>query len=492
MLTFGMPATLLAYFFVLLLISRHTSRRGGTGNDAFFNAKRSSPWWLVAFGMIGASISGVTFISVPGWAGATGMTYLQMCLGFIPGYAIVAFLLLPLYYRLKLTSIYSWLGMRFDRTTHHTGSTFFIVSKILGAAARLYIICVVLEMFVVTPLLHLEGVAAFALTAGTVLALIWLYTRRSGIMTIVRTDALQTLCLLLAAVGILFAAMEQLRLDFPGLMNLVKESEMGRVWEWDASSRQAFWRQFISGAFIVVVMTGLDQDMMQKNLTCRTLKDAQKNMMGYGLCFLPVNALFLILGIVLYTLCAQQGIAASGDRLLPTLVQSGCLGEWVVIPFTIGIVAAAFSSADSALTALTTTICIDLLHTDQVPDAEAERKRRRIHLALIPVFMVCLIALRLAGGDNILNTIYVMASYTYGPLLGLFAFGLFTRRKCGGRKVWLVCLAAPAICGALDFLAPRLWNYTFGYELLLLNGTLTFAGLWLPGCSGVDLPKKKS
>lgn len=480
-----MLATLLAYFFILLVISRHSSTQGAQGNNAFFRAGRQSPWWMVAFGMIGASISGVTFISVPGWAANTGMTYLQMCLGFIVGYVVVAIVLLPLYYRLKLTSIYAYLGTRFGKRTHRTGALFFVLSKLTGAAARLYLVCVVLAQFVTTPLLG-DGIVPFALTACAVLLLIWLYTHQSGIQTVVRTDALQTACLLLAAVGIVVAAMHTMQLNWQGAITTIAESPMCRMWEWDATSKQAFWRQFLSGVFIVVVMTGLDQDMMQKNLTCRNLREAQKDMCCYGLAFLPVNALFLGMGILLYSLCAQQGITppATGDELLPWLVSSGTLGQWVIIPFTIGIVAAAFSSADSAMTALTTTICVDLLGISEENEQQthAETLRRLVHIAVAVAFALCILIFKVVGNDNILNAIYVMASYTYGPLLGLYAFGLFTKQHIDDRFTPYICLAAPLICGLLDHYAPLWWGYSFGYELLMLNGLLTFGALWVNKC----------
>ncbi len=477
-----MLATLAAYFLLLLFISHRASRRGARGNDAFFRAGRQSPWWMVAFGMIGASISGVTFISVPGWAYTTGLTYLQMCMGFIVGYAAVAFLLLPLYYRLRLTSIYSWLGTRFGNVSHRTGALFFVVSKLLGSAARLYLVCLVLTQFVTAPYLGSDTLS-FILTTLIVLLLIWLYTRRSGIQTVVRTDALQTACLLLAAMGILVVVAGKMGLNASGVWQTITDSPMCHLWEWDATSKQAFWRQFLSGVFIVIVMTGLDQDMMQKNLTCRTLREAQKDMCVYGLAFLPVNALFLGLGILLYTFCQQQGIAlpATGDELLPSLVSSGVLGAWVIVPFTIGIVAAAFSSADSAMTALTTACCVDLLQMDEQNDntQRSVRTRRTVHILVALSFALCIVAFRLTDNSNTLNAIYVMASYTYGPLLGLYAFGLFTPYGIRDRRVPFVSLAAPIICALLDYYAPRLWDYTFGYELLLLNGALTFLGLWL-------------
>lgn len=468
-----MLATLAAYFLLLLFISRRSGR--ATDNDTFFRAGRRSPWWMVAFGMIGASISGVSFISVPGWAAKTGMTYLQMCAGFFFGYLAVAFILLPLYYRLRLTSIYSYLGTRYGASAHRTGALFFLLSKLTGAAARLYLVCLVLQEFVFGP----AGIP-YPLGAAAILLLIWLYTRRGGIRTIVRTDALQTLCLLLALGGMLWITVGRLGLDFAGIVHTVEESGMGRVFEWDASSPQTFWRQFLSGIFIVVVMTGLDQDMMQKNLTCRSLREAQKDMCCYGACFLPVNFLFLLLGVLLYALAAGQGLAdAAGDRLLPALVSCGALGTLVVVPFTIGIVAAAFSSADSAVTALTTSCCIDLLGMERRGWAKekAERTRRLVHIGMVVAFLACILLFRALNDTNVINAIYVMASYTYGPLLGLYAFGLFCRRPVRDRLVPWICLLSPVACGLLDYFAPRLWGYTFGYELLMLNGLLSALGL---------------
>lgn len=477
-----MLATLVAYFFLLLYISKQSSKNGAKGNNAFFRAGRQSPWWMVAFGMIGASISGVTFISVPGWAVTTGMTYLQMCLGFIVGYVVVATVLLPLYYKLHLTSIYAYLKDRFGKRSHRTGALFFVLSKLTGAAARLYLVCVVLCQFVVTPL-WCDGVFPFVCTTLAVLLLIWLYTHQTGIQTVVRTDALQTLCLLLAAGGIAVIAANKMNLTFSQTLQTIKESPMCYMWQWDASSKQAFWRQFLSGVFIVIVMTGLDQDMMQKNLTCRSLREAQKDMCSYGLAFLPVNALFLALGILLYTLCQQQGFVPpeKGDELLPTLVSSGVLGTWVIIPFTIGIVAAAFSSADSAMTALTTTICVDLLGINERDEQNKRslRTRRLVHILVALSFALCITAFKIIGNDNVLNAIYIMASYTYGPLLGLYAFGLITRRRTNDKCVPYICIASPIVCGILEHFAPIWWGYTFGYELLMLNGMLTFVLLWI-------------
>lgn len=470
-----MLATLLVYFAALLLFA--VCNRHKADNSTFFRAGNNSPWWMVGLGMIGASISGVSFISVPGWVAETGMTYLQMCLGFFFGYLIVAFVLLPLYYRLRLTSIYSWLGLRYGPSAHRTGAIFFLLSKLTGAAARLYLVCLVLQEFVFGPV----GIP-FEISAAVHLLLIWLYTNMGGVHTIVRTDVLQTVCLLLALGWIIYIALNHLGIGTADALQLFSASDMSQVFEWNAAEPQAFWRQFLSGVFIVIAMTGLDQDMMQKNLTCRTLRDAQKEMCSYGACFLPVNALFLFLGFLLYTICQAEGIAINGgDNLLPSLVASGALGTLVVVPFSIGIVAAAFSSADSALTALTTSCCIDLLRIESKGwgKEKAVRIRRLIHIIIIGSCLLFFLLFRHLNDSNILNTIYVMASYTYGPLLGLFAFGMFCKRAVRSRAIPFIALTAPLICGWLDVYAPRLWGYTFGYELLLFNGLLTFLGLLL-------------
>ena len=481
---FYMLLTLAVYFFLLLFIARQSARR--SDNHTFFLAGRRSPWWMVAFGMIGASMSGVSFISVPGWVGTTGMTYLQMCAGFCLGYFAVAFVLLPLYYRLQLTSIYAYLGMRYGTSTHRTGALFFLLSKLIGAAARLYLVCLVLQEFVAGPM----GIP-YPATAALTLLLIWGYTQRSGTAALVRTDALQTACLLLAMVALVAIASSQLGYDFTMVWTTVKNSEMSQVFCWDPSSKQTFWRQFLSGIFIVIVMTGLDQDMMQKNLSCRSLKEAQKDMCTYGLCFLPVNFVLLALGILLHAVYAKNGIAlpTMSDELLPHLISSGALGTLVVLPFTIGIVAAAFSSADSALTALTTSCCIDLLDLEQRKCSESQAKliRKRVHVVMALALFVCIYAIYKIGSQNVIDTIYVLAGYTYGPLLGLYAFGLLTHRQVFDSKVPFVAITAPVMCGLLDYYAPRLWGYHFGYELLMLNGMLTFAGLWFVSRKGTVL-----
>ncbi len=479
-----MVGSLTAYFLILYTMRRCTWLKA-TDNEAFFRGGRQSPWYMVGFGMIGASISGVSFVSVPGWVGSTGMTYLQMCAGFFVGYLVVAFVLLPLFYRFRLTSIYSWLGRRFGRRTHLTGAVFFLLSKLTGAAARLYLACLVLQQFLLPCLVQRQEwrTLSFLAIVALFLWLIYLYTRRGGIFTLVRTDFFQTFCLLMAMGLTLLAAATQLGLSFSEVVQTVTNSPMCRILDWNTDSPQYFWRQFLSGIFIVVVMTGLDQDMMQKNLTCRTLREAQKNMCAYGMCFLPVNLLLLALGILLHAVCSAEGIAVpeSGDALLPMLVQSGALGALVVVPFSIGIVAAAFTSADSALTSLTTCFCIDILRIEQ-RDLSVRAQtmwRRWVHRFICCAACGCICLFGLLNDTNVINAIYVMAAYSYGPLLGLYAFGLLSRRSVRDALVPPVCLAAPLICAALDYGAPLWWGYTFGYELLMLNGLLTFLGLWV-------------
>ena len=467
---------IVAYFSFLFWFSSRGKKRGD--NDTFFRANRNASWPMVAIGMIGASISGVSLISVPGWVQTTQMTYLQMCLGFVVGYAVCAFVLLPLYYKWQLTSIYEYLHIRFGAKTHRSGTSFFLLSKYLGASARLYISCLVIHEFLLAPF-HLP----FALTAGGVLLLIWGYTKRGGIATLVQTDVVQTFCMIISLALLFIISAQHLDLSFLGVVEHLRDSEMSRIFEWDGSSRQGFWRQFLSGIFIVVVMTGLDQDMMQKNLTCRNLRSAQKNMCTYGLCFLPINFLLLALGILFCAIYANHGISipTDGDALLPYAISSGWLGTLVIIPFGLAMISAAFSSADSALTALTTSTCVDILRLEQkdISTHRAQHIRHRIHLGWTIALFLGILFIRSIGQGNIIDTIYVLASYSYGPLLGLYAFGLFTRRQTTDRAVPLIALLSPLICGVLDYLSPTLWGYTFGYELLLLNGAITFLGLFM-------------
>ncbi len=463
----GMTA---GYFVLLLLLSMVTGRK--RDNDAFFRAGRRSPWWAVAFGMIGASVSGVTFVSVPGMVAATQMTYLQTCMGFVLGYATVAFVLLPVYYRLNLTTIYTYLHRRFGPSSYRTGASFFFVSKLIGASIRLYLVCFILQEMVFSQ----YGVH-FGTTVFIVLLLIWLYTRNSGISTIVWSDCVQTVVLLTALVLIIVAVCRQLGLSPSEAVAAVKASPMSRVFVFDdPGSKQYFWKQFVSGIFIVVVMTGLDQDMMQKNLTCKTLGQSQLNMCVNGLLYLPVNLLFMALGVLLYHFCdvMQVTLPASGDALLPSLCSNGMLGQASMALFTIGIVAAAFSSADSAMTSLTTCFCVDLMRR---PDDE--RLRRWAHPAVGLCFFLFIMLVEALNNTSVIDAVYTVCSYTYGPLLGLFAFGLFTKRKPRERWVPFICIFSPLACYVADVVVGHLTGYRFGYELLMCNGLLTFLLLLL-------------
>ncbi len=462
--------TILAYFCILLVFSRFTSRRAT--NSTFYRADRRSPWYMVAFGMIGASISGITFVSVPGMAVKTDMTYLQMCFGFIFGYLIVAFVLLPVYYRLNLTTIYTYLQTRLGQRAYKTGSSFFLLSKLIGAAVRFYVVCIILQRFVLDQL----GIP-FLVTVVFMVGLIWLYTRKGGIKTLVWTDSFQTLCMFLALILIIFHVMTALHLNLNQAVTAIANDSHSRVFIWqDWTSKQNFWKMFLSGIFIVIVMTGLDQDMMQKNLTCKSLREAQKDMCSYGLAFVPANLLFLSLGILLMMLSHREGIAipCATDDLLPMFAATGSLGSLVIVLFTIGIVAASFSSADSAMTALTTTWCVDIMEKK-----DDEKLRKRTHLGFALLFVVFILAFKAFNSTSVIDAIYIICSYTYGPLLGLFAFGLFTRWQVKDRYVPYIAIISPVICFAIETITRQTTGYEFGYELLMVNGLLTFVGLYL-------------
>ena len=465
-----MLLTVVLYFSLLFAVSRLCSK--GTSNEDFYRGHRRSPWYMVAFGMVGASISGVTLVSVPGMVMRSDMTYLQTCLGFIPGYFVVAWVLLPLYYRMNLTSIYALPGERIGPTARRTASMFFLVSKIVGAAVRFYVVCMLLQRFVFSEV-HLP----FALTVPLMVALIWLYTRRGGIRTLVWTDTFQTLCLFTAVVLIFVQVAGRLGMGVGEAVQTVAQSSYSRIFVLDDwMNRQHFVKQFLSGIFIVIVMTGLDQDMMQKNLTCKNLKEARKDMCTYGFAFVPANLLFLSLGVLLVMLAQQQGVALpdKGDELLPMFAGSGALGSTVMVLFTIGIVAASFSSADSALTALTTCFCVDICHRPG-----DEQLRKRAHLGICLLFVVFIWIFEAVNSTSVIDAIYILCSYTYGPLLGLFACSLCRRTPANDRLVPYVCVASPIVCGVVEYAVQRFTGYRFGYELLMLNGLITFAGLLL-------------
>ncbi len=460
--------TILAYFWILIIFSRLTSRQAN--NETFYRADRRSPWYMVAFGMIGASISGITFVSVPGMVMRSGMAYLQMCLGFIVGYFLVAFVLLPVYYHYNLTTIYTYLLHRLGKRSYKTGAAFFLLSKLTGAAVRFFVVCIILQRFVLDDL----GVP-FWITVPVMVMLIWFYTRKGGIKTLVWTDSFQTLCMFVALLLIIFEVVGMLGLTPAEAIKAIWNNPLSRVFVFDDwMSQQNFWKQFLSGIFVVIVMTGLDQDMMQKNLTCKTLRESQKDVCSYGVAFVPANLLFLSLGVLLVMLARHEGMALpeAPDDLLPMFAASGFMGATVVVFFTIGIVAASFSSADSALTAITTSVCIDLFGRD-----EDIALRKKVHLAVAVLFMILIVAFKAVNSTSVIDAVYILCSYTYGPLLGLFAFALATCRRVADRWVPWIAVASPLVCLAVSFVVERTTGYRFGYEMLMVNGTLTFLGL---------------
>lgn len=443
-----------------------------SNNESFFRANKQSPWYLVAFGMIGASISGVTFVSVPGMVIDQNMAYAQTCIGFIFGYILVAFVLLPIYYRLNLITIYTYLKQRLGIRSYKTGASFFLLSKLTGSAVKFYVVCMILQRFVLT-----DFNIPFPITVVSMVLLIWLYTYKGGIRTLVFTDTFQTICMFLALLLIIYNVMTALDFSISETFNRIISDSHSTIFVWDDwFSKQNFWKQFLSGVFIVVVMTGLDQDMMQKNLTCKTLRDAQKDMCTYGFAFLPVNLLFMSLGILLMMYLSKMNIPlpASPDELMLLPVAGGMLGSGVEVLFTIGVVAACFSTADSALTSLTTSFCVDICE-----QPKNETLRKRIHFAMSVVFILFILVFKVFNSTSLIDAVYILCSYTYGPLLGLFAFSLLTRRSVNDKFVPYIAIASPLLCFAIDTLSMKLWNYKFGYELLMLNGILTFAGLYL-------------
>lgn len=459
-----MYLTILLIYIVILLGVGHLTSRKATSNDSFFRGNRRSPWYLVAFGMIGASISGISVVSVPGMVVASGWSYLQTCLGFFFGYIAVAYVLLPLYYRLQLTSIYEYLNTRLGSSSYHTGSMFFVIAKMVSSATKLYIAVLVLQHFIFD-----QWDVPFWATVIICVAIIWLYTHRAGIRTIVWTDTLQTLFFIVAISIMCYEAWQlaDVRLSTFDFRHLTFSFD-------DWQSPHYFWKQFVSGIFIVIVMTGLDQDMMQKNLTCRTLAESQKNMLTYGIAFVPINFILLLLGSLIIAYAQQSGIAlpSAPDKIMP-YVASDIMSPIVGICFVLGILSASFSSADSALTAITTTLAIDIFGWK-----DNEKRRRMLHIAVCALFAIIVIMFDYTQNRSIIDTIYTIVSYAYGPLLGMFAFGLFTRHTVRDRLVPVIAIASPLLSYAINAITSHIWGYQWGYELLLLNGALTFIGLF--------------
>lgn len=466
------------YFLLLIVVSWFTSRQAD--NADFFIGKRQSPWYVVAFGMIGASLSGVTFISVPGWVGQSSFSYFQMVLGYLLGYAVIAFVLMPVYYRLNLTSIYEYLFGRFGKFSYKTGAVCFLLSRIVGASFRLYLVAIVFRIAVFEPM---GWDVPFALIIFITIALIWVYTARGGIKTIIWTDTLQTGFMLLALGYAVWAIADQLSLSVVQTATAISESGYSKIFFFDnVNDSRYFWKQFLAGASITIAMTGLDQDMMQKNLTCRNLKDSQKNMVWFSFSLTAVNFIFLVLGSLLFIYASQTGfeIPVKADELFPRLALSGALGYSMVLFFIIGLIAAAYSSADSALTSLTTSFCVDILGVNKLMPDRAEKLRKQVHLGMSGILFLVIMLFSLFSNDSVIKELFTIAGFTYGPLLGLFFFGLFCKWKIRDKWVPVIAVAAPALTFLL-YKNSESWlgGYKMSFELLIFNGILMALGLYL-------------
>ena len=481
MSSFLILSLLLGYFLVLILISYLTGKNDS--NVDFFKAGKQSPWYLVAFGMIGASLSGVTFISVPGWVEASQFSYFQVVLGYMVGYVVVAFVLLPVYYKLNLTSIYEYLFQRFGFVSHKTGAFFFFVSRVLGAAFRLYLVAIVLQQFVFS-----DWNIPFEITVIISILLIWIYTFKGGIKTIVWTDTLQTVFMITAVVLSIYFITDNLGWSFTEFLESDELKSYSTIFNTETVlDKNYFLKSFFSGLFITICMTGLDQDMMQKNLTCKSLKDAQKNMLSFSVVLTVVTFLFMLLGALLFIYAKRNNIAIpllngtpKTDLLFPEIALNSGLGITLGITFILGLIAAAYSSADSALTSLTTSFCVDILDMKDKSEQQQKSIRKKTHIGMSVLLVVVIITFKYILNTNVISSLLTVAGYTYGPLLGLFAFGIFTNYKIKDRYVWMVALASVGIVFMLGKIPSSfIGGYVIGYELLPLNGLLTFLGLIL-------------
>lgn len=462
-----------AYFCVLIFISFLTSKH--TDSDTFFLANRQAPWYIVAFGMIGTSLSGVTFISIPGMVSTSQFSYLQLVFGYLLGYLVIATILMPLYYRLNLVSIYTYLEQRFGFWSYKTGAFFFLLSRTLGAALRLFLVAGVLQLAIFDDL----GVP-FWVSVIITITLIWVYTFRGGMKTIIWTDTFQTTAMLLAVATSLWLISDELNLTFQGLVQTVEESQYSQVFFWDVKDSRYFLKQFFAGTFIAIVMTGLDQDMMQKNLSCRNIGDAQKNMFWFSIILVIVNILFLTLGALLYIYAEAQGIVLppKGDDVFPYLALNH-FPFFAGLVFILGIVAITYASADSALTALTTSFCVDFLNFSKRPEQQRVRYRYMVHLGFSVLMVVVILLFRIINDENVITAVFTVAGYTYGPLLGLYAFGLFVKRQVRDNLVPMVCVLSPLLTYMFSANSQDwFWGYEFGFEVLILNGFLTLLGLY--------------
>ncbi|MDO6473429.1 sodium:solute symporter [Maribacter sp. 1_MG-2023] len=469
------------YFVLLLIISYFTGKNDS--NEDFFKAGKQSPWYLVAFGMVGASLSGVTFISVPGWVKASEFSYMQVVFGYFLGYMVTAFVLLPIYYKQNVTSIYQYLDDRFGFVSYKVGAISFFISRVLGAAFRLFLVAIVLQQFVFD-----AWNVPFEITVILSILLIWIYTFKGGIKTIVWTDTLQTLFMLVSVGLSIYFILDKMDWTFMEFLNSPELGQYSKTFFTDhLSSKNHLIKSFLGGMFITICMTGLDQDMMQKNLTCRNLGEAQKNMVSFSIVLVVVTFVFMLLGALLFIYADAHNIALplmdgspKSDLLFPEIALNSGLGITVAVTFMLGLIAAAYSSADSALTSLTTSFCIDFLNTEKKSEHVAKKTRRITHIGMSVLLILVVISFKYILDKNVIDGLLTVASYTYGPLLGLFSFGIFTKHQVKDKYVWIVALVCVSIILILAKLPSDYFGgYIFGYELLPLNGLLTFVGLWL-------------
>ena len=466
-------SVLVGYFALLIFISKMTS--DDDGNESFFVGKKQSPWYIVAFGMIGASLSGVTFISVPGWVATSQFSYFQMVLGYLVGYTVIATVLMPLYYKLNLTSIYSYLEGRFGFWSYKSGAFYFLLSRTIGASFRLFLVANVLQILVFD-----SWNIPFAATVALTIALIWVYTHKAGIKTIIWTDTLQTLFMIVAVVLCFYYVADAMNFSIFKAIEQISLSEYSKTFFYeDTNSAKFFPKKFLAGAFIAIVMTGLDQDMMQKNLSCRNIKDAQKNMFWFSIVLVFVNLLFLGLGALLYLFANQEGITATGDDLFATVAMHKSMPVVVGLFFLLGLIAAAYSSADSALTALTTSFCVDFVAIEKKEASKQISIRKRSHILFSVILFLVILIFKLINDESVISALFKVAGYTYGPLLGMYAFGLFTKWKIKDHLIIPVVLLAPILSYILQLKAPDWWGFHFGFELLIVNGALCFLGMLL-------------
>jgi Na+/proline symporter len=464
--------TVIAYIVVLFTISYFAGHKAD--NAGFFTGNRQSKWYMVAFAMIGASISGVTFVSVPGMVAVSGFGYLQLVMGFIVGQLIIAFVLTPLFYRMHLTSIYQYLSDRFGMASYHTGAWFFFVSKMLGAAVRLFLVCITLQLLAFGPL----GIP-FWVNVVLSVGLVWLYTFRGGVKSIIWTDSLKTLCLIVSVGLCIYFIAHDMNFSFGRMLKSVAGSSYSKVFFFnDVNDKEYFFKQFLAGIFTMVAMNGLDQDMMQRNLSCRNYHESQKNMIISILLQFVVVATFLVLGVLLYIFAAAHGITATGDKLFPVIATGDYLPVIVGVLFIIGFVASAYNAAGSALTALTTSFTVDILGIKDKSEKQVSHIRGRVHVGMALLMVFTIIIFNILNNTSVIDAVYILASYTYGPILGLFAFGIIVKRPVRDKLVPFAALAAPCLCLILDMNSERWFNgYHFSYEILIFNALFTFIGM---------------